>query len=97
MSRAIASTITMPAAPLIPCSARKSSSHPIEGATAQAAENTVNDTTPMSSGSRRPKRSLIGPAISCPNPSPSMQTDIVVWARASLTSSDLASSGSTGM
>ena len=61
----------MPAPPANPWTKRSTMSAPIVGASAQATEATTKPAIPISSGSRRPTRSLSGPATSWPAASPS--------------------------
>jgi len=68
---------TTPAAPAAPCRNRSAISTPMLGATAHAADSTVNRASPASSGRLRPQPSLSGPASNCPNASPARQPDIV--------------------
>ena len=61
MSRMTARDTTMPAPVDSPCSARKNTSQPIVGDSAQPIEASVNMPTPDSTTGRRPKLSASAP------------------------------------
>ena len=61
MSRMMAREITMPAPADTPCMARKKISQPIDGASAQPTEASVNSVSPHSTTGRRPKLSASAP------------------------------------
>ena len=79
-SRTVARAIDSPVAPAMPCRSRSTSRTQIEGATAHSSDATANSPTPASSGMRRPRASLMGPARTCPSASPTIDVVIVSWA-----------------
>ncbi len=65
---------------------------------ARAHRNDViaNSSTPTRSGASRPMRSLSGPATNCPRARPTIETEIVSCAAASVVPRDRAMSGRAG-
>ena len=95
-SRTVARAIDRPVAPAIPCSSRSTRSTQIDGATAQSADASANTATPASSGPRRPRASLIGPASTCPSASPTIDVVSVSCAAEADAGRSRAISGSAG-
>ena len=95
-SRTVARAIDRPVAPAIPCSSRSTRSTQIDGATAQSADASANTATPTSSGPRRPRASLTGPASTCPSASPIIDVVSVSCAAEADAGRSRAISGSAG-
>lgn len=95
-SRTTARAMTMPAAPARPWSSRKPMSSWTEGAIAQIAVAPTYTIMPISSGLRRPQRSLIGPTTSWPNAIPAMHAVRVSWTVAAGAVRESATAGSAG-
>src|SRR3989454_2495802 len=70
----MASAIAIAAAPATPCTKRSTISAATEGAMPQSSDVSTKEATPMSRGRRRPRASLMGPAITWPRARPRIQT-----------------------
>jgi hypothetical protein len=96
VSRTTARLITMPAAPASPCRKRSGTRTTTDGASAHRTEATTYSAIPTSSGSRRPNRSLSGPAITCPSARPARHAVSVTCTADADVSRSRARSGSPG-
>src|SRR5258708_14572319 len=76
----MASAITIPDAPANPCTKRSMVSTATLGAMIQSSDASAKTAIPMSRGRRRPRASLMGPAIIWPSDRPRIQAVKVICA-----------------
>src|SRR5690625_1886738 len=96
ISRADARAITIPAAPVNPCTNRKNTNNQIFGLNAHKTDEIPYKINVNVNGLRRPCTSLNGPKTSCPAPKPIKQVVILNCASEAVVCISFATSGKAG-